>query len=216
MLGHIAIAAMGGCFSQNPDTGAAEATYFPAESVTLKAALAKSVTRVAGTTDFQLGVTDTRFFTKGQAISWEASAYPPFAALGALQGGYPRTMMLLGVQPRSIVHQINETPTVLTAKINPSDTWICRKANGENYSEMANGGIFSRLSISKTRTFDSSNISFRTFSTGSSYITVFCGDLMSNEHYAIHWRRLPMKGAETQGIGIFEVHEKQFIEYAPL
>lgn len=220
MLGHIAIAAMGGCFSQNPDTGAAEATYFPAESVVIQGAFQYKVSRPSGTTDFTQGFTNTRFWTRQQALVTEGVAsYPPFVYLGTGATGYgTRTWCAccLGPNPTPgvVLHITNERIFTVSAKVAPTDKWICTKSAGSDESFMTDGSIVSRRTTTKySASLEGAAFDFATGAQRSGCITRFWGDLMNNDYYGIHFRRIPMQCVENESIALYEADGKQLVEY---
>lgn len=220
MLGHIAIAAMGGCFSQNPDTGAAEATYFPAESVVIQGVFQHKVSRPAGTTDFTQGFTNTRFWTKQQALSSGGLAsYPPFIALGTVATGYgARTWCQCGMGPNSgkdaVLHIVNERILALSTAGIPTNEWICTKNTGSDESRMTDGNIDSRRTSSQySASLEGADFVFLTGPQRMECITRFWGDLMSNEYYGIHFRRIPMQCVENESVALYEADGKQLVEY---
>lgn len=222
MLGRIAIAAMGGCFSQNPDTGAAEATYFPAESVVISRSFSRSTSRTAGTTDFVKGFTLTRFWAKNQIITANYDAYPSLVSLGTrdfVSTTNQRTWCFMGFFPSAqgaqIVHMENETSRALSKKTNPSDILIAAKDSGTDSHSYAAGGTKSVLT---TRVVEDSmkNRPF-SFTTNMQYHQPFAirfyGDMMQNGPYGIHWHRLPMRCVGTPAIATFDIAGKQLVEY---
>lgn len=219
MLGHIAIATMGGCFSQNPDTGAAEATYFPAESVLIQGNFRHQKSREPGTTDFRLGFTQTYFWAKLQSINCLAYNWPALVALGTagLAGGV-RTMAFCGIginngRP-SVAIMTNDTYEHLSSVVNPTEIWICKKESGADTTTMTNGTITStRVTVPHVKSLTEIAFAFIVGPANSTDITRFWGDRMSNEPYDIHWHRLPMQCTETPCIALYEVVGKELVEY---
>lgn len=219
MLGHIAIAAMGGCYSQNPDTGAAEATYFPADSIVIRGNFRRQQSREPGTTDFRFGFTQTCFWAKMQAIYCMPYNWPAFVALGTTgQASGTRTIAFCGVgindSKGSVAIMTNDTYEHLSDVTNPSDIWVCKKSSGSDASTMTDGTITSsRVTAPYARSLAEVPFAFMVAPSNSDAITRFWGDWMSNEPYNIHWRRIPMQCAEAPGIALYEVFKKELVEY---
>lgn len=215
MLGHIAIASMGGCFSQNPNTGAAEATYFPAESVIINTSIVKSSTREAGTTDFLHGFTETEIWIKAQALSYTMSGFPSFARLGTVQAGeWARAWFMTSLNPAGVVHYVNEGSTIVSKQLNPTIVFTTQKQTGEDVSRLR------AADIDHTGTTEDSDVARASsdwfFQTGTdSRITScrFWGDFMRNDYYGVRWRRLPMQCAERNSIALYDTDGKQLVEY---
>lgn len=217
MLGHIAIAAMGGCFSQNPDTGAAEATYFPAEYVEFSGAnIRMLVQRSANTTDFALGFTATRFWVRGQTLAKAASGYPSLGILGTniFSASYERCWATLMFDFRGYAtHASGEGGTVLDTSQTPSQIWTFQKAAGTNASEANSSSKNSILETVYTAALRSSPFVFSLGFDTKMPAFRYWGDFIRNEFYGVHWRRLPMRGVENGGVALYEADSKQFIEY---
>lgn len=218
MLGRIAIAAMGGCFSQNPDTGAAEATYFPAESVIMGENFSKRHTRPIGTTDFVLGFTQTRFWAKSQIITAKYGAYPVLVNMGTPNyvPSAPRVFAFMGGNPQlQIIHMANETSIVLSSKTNPTDILIAAKDSGTDSHSFTVGGTKSE----QTTRLYAQAMESRTFIFGTNesyqkpFFVRFYGDLMHNAAYSVHWHRMPMRCVGTTDIAIFDTVSGQLVEY---
>lgn len=214
MLGHIAIAAMGGCFSQNPDTGAAEATYFPAESITLQSAAKMSVRREADTTDFTSGFTQTRFWTKTQFININPSIWPKFAMLGVDTPDSYKPRAWVGFMINSygqVMHIANESYAYVSQVINPTKIWTCSKEAGTDTSLMTDG-VTTSWRTTKDNPASRASYSF-VFYFGTEGVSRFWGTTMQNEAYGIHARWQPMLCAETSAVAIFDADRKQLTEY---
>lgn len=215
MLGRIAIAAMGGCFSQNPDTGAAETTYFPAECVQITGNIQKTIARDAGTTDFVLGFTQTRVWTKQVFVVAAFASYPTFASLGtqSVSSG-ARTWFFCGLHADGrVLHIVQERYSYPSTKSNPTDVWVVSKEKGSDFSEMTDG-----IHYSSRETIEQPSLSSRPFlwvvgPSPAKSVTIFYGDLISNDGYGVHWRRIPMKDVEHGSVALFDVDGKQLVEY---
>lgn len=221
MLGHIAITAMGGCFSQNPDTGAAEATYFPAESVVLSGNCQFKLSRPANTTDFNRGFTQTAFWTKVQRFGEiRPSSWPNFFTLGTdryVSGGAPRCWTMCCCAPNAGGHVSlyeNETEKILSLTVNPTKIWTCTKEAGSNVSKMTDGLITGTATTVKVEdALKNRDFHFMSGPTERTSEIRFFGDYMSNKPYNLHFRRLPMQCAENNAVALYEVDSQQFIEY---
>lgn len=220
MQGHIAIAAMGGCFSQNPDTGAAEATYFPAESVVVDGTIAKQVVREAGSTDFDLGFTQTSFWAKCVVLYSNNASYPTLVMLGTshYEPGNPRTWCFCGLYPRTprdtVVHNVDEISTTISDKTNPSDILICTKSAGTNVSVFSAGTKRSERTTTRYETsMRTSQFVYFGMTFREATSLRFYGDMMNNDTYDVHWRRFPMLSMENQSPAIYDADSKLFIEY---
>lgn len=220
MLGHTAIAALGGCYSQNPDTGACEATYFPAEYIDISNGYMKRTARDAGTTTFEQGFTQTRFWTKQQRFSGTVLSYPAFILLGTLYSGSgPRTWVQCGVGPGSnpgVQHIVGESVLTISPQWNPTLVWTCSKDSGSNTSVMTDGSITSRRTTTEYPvSMTSSAFYFQsgTPSPATATLVRFWGDLMSNEPYGIRFRRLPMRSAENEFSALYDADAQQLVEY---
>lgn len=218
MLGHIAIAAMGGCFSQNPDTGAAEATYFPAEYVELHGSdMRKIVERPANTTDFAHGFTDSRFWVRGQSLETRTAGYPMLGLLGTgvFSPDYDRSWAALMWSPNNIVEYATSGQSeAVDSKQNPSQIWTFKKDAGANvstaYSSTKNS---TRETIYTAAALRSSTFSFALGFDSRVPSYRYWGDIIRNEFYDVHWRRIPMRSVENGGMALYEADAKQFIEY---
>lgn len=217
MLGRIAIAAMGGCFSQNPDTGAAEATYFPAESVLLTGNIryGNEFSRPAGATDFFLGFTQTRFWTKQQRVQHGNIGLVSWAVLGT-QGtkSGERCWCCLFSRSIGVTYYSNEFFKLLSEKVDPTFIFTYSKQAGSNTSVAESDAVYFDMETTE-KTSALANIAFD-FLIGSPYAegqTRFWGDCCQNEPYGVSWQRLPMQSAETGAAALFEIEGKQLFEY---
>lgn len=215
MLGHIAIAAMGGCFSQDPDTGAAEATYFPAESVIINADISKSSSREAGTTDFLHGFTETEIWTKAQALSYTMTGFPSFARLGTVSSSVsPRAWFMTAVTIAGVVHYANEVSTNVSKRLNPTLVFTTQKQAGENVSWLLADGIAHSATTNDNE--EARAVAEWFFQTGTdNRITSvrFWGDYLHSDYYGVRWRRLPMQCVERNSVALYEADNKQLVEY---
>lgn len=215
MLGHIAIAALGGCYSQNPDTGALEATYFPAQSIVIAGSFRSSVSRAPGTTNFNQGFTATEYWIREQILNWDTTSYANFLTLGTstYSSQYIRAWVQCGMEPPQYVsHFWNGSTTRLSTTINPTEIWTCSKEAGSDITVMTNGSTKSRQKIlDKPQAITQSPF---IFSSGSATRSArFWGDLMHNPIYHIYRRRLPMECAEHPAVALYDADAQQLVEY---
>lgn len=221
MLGHIAIAAMGGCFSQNPDTGAAEATYFPAESISCATNIAKSVpSRAAGTTEFEKGFTQTRFWLR-QSVPTNTGDYNYYTLgiIGTSQYGSVRCCAFIAYAYTELQYFANYAGDSFRTS-STGDPFTFYKNDGTNTHHLTNyPAVHSPLttksltSVKNTDALANAPFNFRLGWGDSRFSVAFYGDFMRNDAYNIRWRRLPMLCAETRSAAIFDADGKELVEY---
>lgn len=217
MLGHISITALGGCYSQDPDTGKADATYFPAESVILGDNIRLTTTRDAGTTKFEEGFTQTRFWIREQALTWDNTTYEVFAHLGTHLPGSRYTMSAAEVglePPRSVYHYCDSSMHIISSTTNPTAILTCYKQEGSNTTVLLLGErTSSRTTTSHPEAMQYGRFMFLTGSGSATTSKRFWGDCMNNHPYTIRWRRLPMQCAERPAVALYNADAQQLVEY---
>lgn len=219
MLGHIAIAAMGGCFSQDPAAGAAEATYFPAESVVVKGNIkyGYQFDRAGGTTDFINGFTNTRFWTKQKIINTPVINSLAFLVIGtSARTSGDRTMCAIVVGGSPVgVHLFTGTQNSrVDAEVNPTKVWCFSKEKGTDESFATSGELVGSIITTRQEgSLSREKFQFLSGLSDKNAITEFWGDLVQNDDYDVHFHRLPMLCAESKNIALYDTDAKRLVEY---
>lgn len=213
MLGHIAIAALGGCFSQDPDTGAAEATYFPTESITLSKSFTKRKTFESGeVASFEDYFTSLRWWTKQNVSAWNIGGYSNTLRVRATANVYYYSGLVLSYHydNRLSVYVDNGDEHL---GITPNTIVETGKDVGSNVFFVAAGNNMVEKRIAPRFAFSSASVVYEIGSNTSSMTTRFWGDFLRNDALNVRWRRVPMICVENDGVALYEADGKELIEY---
>lgn len=210
MLGHIAIAAMGGCFSQNPDTGAAEATYFPTEKVTIAGVASKRHGLGTGEATFDSFFTATRWWVKWKVAAYSFSDYNSLLSVRTYVGSAAYGCTIATHNQHLLVYS-NSTAEYF---VNGAEReYVSQKDKESSVIVVENENKRFENSITSAVSFANVAPAFSTGPAASPLVTQYWGDLLSNDAHNVHWRRLPMVCVEKVGTALFEVDGKELIEY---
>lgn len=208
MLGHIAIAAMGGYFAQDR-TGKVIDTYHPTRCVPMRGVHWHNFTRTGGTSEYDKVFTETYAFSKvifQMPIS--DISYPTILLLGTqAPGRYPRTWVSGGASIENggqfeIRHE--ETCTALAPYEIAHGALVAETYRGDPCLRLSRLGAVIQAQPILDKLFETAPVYFRVGYSKAVYHVDFFADVIENDSYDYHWFRQAMKTTDGKRCATFE------------
>lgn len=208
MLGHIAIASLGGYFAQD-STGKVIDTYHPARCVPMRGVHWYNFTRAGGTSEYDKVFTETYAFSKVIfQMPLSSITYPTILVVGTqVVGRYPRSWVSGGVSSENsgqfeIRHE--ETCTALAPyEINRGEL-TAETHRGDPAMYLSRLGESIHIQPIQTQLLDTGTVIFRVGYNKSTFNVDFFADVIENDSYGYHWFRQAMKTTEGKRCATFE------------
>lgn len=214
MLGHIAIASLGGYYAQD-NAGRVIDTYHPARCVPMRGVHWYNFNRAAGTSDYDKVFSDTYAYSKVLFRMPTADmTFPTILVIGTqnMSSAAARTWVSAGVSVANggqyeIRHE--ETYTALAPYEIDYGELVAETYRGDPHLYLYRLGESLGIQPEHTRLFETGIVVFRVGYNKSTYNVDFFADVIENDSYGYHWFRQAMKTTDGKRCATFEHFTKK-------
>ena len=214
MLGHIAIASLGGYFAQER-TGKVIDTYHPARCVPLRGVHWHTFSRAAGTSDYDKVFSNTYAYSKVLfRMPTNNMTFPTILVLGTpnMSSAAARTWVSAGASVANggqyeIRHE--ETYTALAPYEIDYGELVAETYRGDPHLYLFRLGESLGIQPEHTRLFETGIVVFRVGYNKSTFFVDFYAESIENDDYHYHWFRQAMKSTNGESCALFEHFTKK-------
>lgn len=213
MLGHIAIAALGGYYAQDAESGAVIDTYVPSEFVRMEGSHSWGTTIEPQNAIFERVFDDTQLYVKSEYLMpASVVTYPRTAVLGTpnWNASIPRTWWYGGCykwEPEkrlSFSLIFNEDELIIKDYAPSAGAFVVWTKQGERRCNMAMEGVIVRGTVARYNSFAQQKSSMRVGASHAYIDQNFYVASLQNEYYGVHYLVSPMVSPTTAATAVFE------------
>lgn len=211
MLGHIAIAALGGYYAQDAESGAVIDTYVPSEFVRMTGLHQWGTTIEPQHAIFERVFDDTQLYVKAEYLmpasvvtfprtavlgtsNWNASLHRTWWYGGCYSGNTVKTFSLI----------FNENELIIKDYAPSAGAFVVWTKQGERRCNMAMEGVIVQGTVARYNSFEQQK-SLMIVGSSHSYIDQnFYVASLQNAYYGVHYLVSPMASPTTAATAVFE------------